>query len=513
MWIANAERARNLDERSEKNFGISPAILMERAGSAVFEAMSQLVPETGRVAVFCGRGHNGGDGFVTARIAHEKNYRVDLIVAANEEDLCDLTREQMWSARKAGLEPIFADDARWHRRMEQVGAKDVIIDALLGIGASKEVHTKIKESIQAINRSGVPVISVDVPSGICCNTGEELGESIWALRTVTFGMAKPYLFQGIGLEHAGYWSVSEIGYPQVLLTEPTEARLLDGEWVANLLPERLKASHKGDNGHVLIIAGSKWMRGAASLAAMAAFSAGAGMVTVAGIESVCEAVANNVPEALLLPLPEVDGVISPDAAELIFKHEHKFYSALIGPGISTEEPAQQFLAKLFSQWSLPCVLDADALNAVSNGLTPPQCECVFTPHPGEMSRLLQSSIAEIQADRFQSVDNAILKFKQAVLLKGPYSIVGEPGQPMLVNCTGNSGQASAGMGDVLGGVVATLMAQDLPGYYAAGCGMFWHGAAADVCAETFGPIGYKASDLARALPQARARIVAACEER
>jgi ADP-dependent NAD(P)H-hydrate dehydratase / NAD(P)H-hydrate epimerase len=512
MWIANAARTRLLEQKTELEFGITTPVLMERAGMAVFDAMRQLLPDGGRVAVVCGQGHNGGDGLVAARYAAERNYKIDLLMAAGECHLVPETESQLQLARNAGLDPIFPDDARWQRKLEQLSSKDVIIDALLGIGAKREVHSEIKHAIQAINRSGVPVVSVDVPSGICCDTGEELGESVWALRTVTFGMAKPFLFQGIGLEHAGYWTVAEIGFPQILLTEPTEARLLDGEWVASLLPERLKASHKGDNGHVLIIAGSKWMRGAATLAAIGAINSGAGLVTVAGIEEVCAAVAAHVPEVLLMPLPQVDGVISPDAIQTIMRYEHKFSSILIGPGLSTEAPVLEFVNRLFRRSFAPMVIDADALNALASGIELPDTECVLTPHPGEISRLLHCSIAEVQADRFRTVHHAVHDTKQCVLLKGPYSIVGEPGQPMMVNCTGNPGQASAGMGDVLGGMIATLMAQDLPGYYSAGCSMFWHGAAADICAEEIGQIGYKASDVARMLPQARNRIVASCSE-
>jgi NAD(P)H-hydrate epimerase len=246
------------------------------------------------------------------------------------------------------------------------------------------------------------------------------------------------------------------------------------------------------------------------LAAKAALRSGAGLVTVAGIASVCEAVAANVPEAMLLPLPENDGVISADAARVLLQHKTKYHATLFGPGMTHDQPVLEFLEKVWQEWTQPCVVDADALNAVSKGVRLPRAECVLTPHPGEMSRLLQLSIAEIQSDRFRTVSHAVQKFKQCVLLKGPYTIVGEPGQPMLVNCTGNPGLASGGMGDVLGGVITTLLAQDLPGYYAAGCGMFWHGTAADLCAGEIGCIGYKASEVADALPKARARIVSAC---
>ncbi len=513
MWISTAEHSSTIDRRASEEFGVPAKVLMERAGLAVFQAVKELLPNGGRITVFCGKGNNGSDGFVVARLALEDHFVVDCLVATEEDNLTPDAREQMVMARAQGVQPIFYSDARWQRKAESLGCRDLIVDALLGTGAKCEVKAGIKEAIQFINRSGVPVVSVDVPSGICCNTGEELGESVWALRTVTFGLPKRFLFEGIGIEHAGYWTVAEIGIPSVLLNEPTMARLIDSEWVANLLPERLRASNKGDNGSILIVAGSHAMRGAASLAAKAAVRGGAGLVTVAGISDVLNAVSANVPEAILLPLPERNGVISPDAAPIIIENQKRFDSALFGPGMTHEQPVLDFLSSVWQEWDRPCVIDADALNAVSKGVCLPDVECVLTPHPGEMSRLLHCSVAEIQADRFRTVIQAVDELDRCILLKGPYTIVAEPGQPMMVNCTGNPGLASAGMGDVLGGLIATLLAQDLPGYYAASCGMYWHGASADVCSTEIGPIGYSASDVADTLAKARCRIVSACHRK
>jgi NAD(P)H-hydrate epimerase len=513
MWISTAEHSKQIDRRASEEFGVPAKVLMERAGLAVFDAVKELLPNGGRISVFCGKGNNGGDGFVVARLALDHHFLVDCLVAAEEDGLSPEAHEQMRIARAQGIQPIFYSDARWHRKTDALGCRDLIVDALLGTGARCEVKGSIKESIQLINRSGVPVVSVDVPSGICCNTGEELGESVWALRTVTFGLPKRFLFEGIGLEHAGYWTVSEIGIPAALLNEPTTARLVDCDWVSNLLPERLRASHKGENGSILIVAGSRNMRGAASLAAKAAVRSGAGLVTVAGIPEVLNAVAANVPEAILMPLPEKDGVVSADAAKILLANQSKYHSALFGPGLTHEAPVLDFLAEVWKDWDRPCVIDADALNAVSKGVAMPKTECVLTPHPGEMSRLLHCSIAEIQSDRFRTVSQAVEELGRCVLLKGPYTIVGEPGQPMIVNCTGNPGLASAGMGDVLGGIIATLLAQDLPSYYAASCGMYWHGMSGDICATEIGPIGYSASDVADALAKARCRIVSACHRK
>jgi hydroxyethylthiazole kinase-like uncharacterized protein yjeF len=235
-------------------------------------------------------------------------------------------------------------------------------------------------------------------------------------------------------------------------------------------------------------------------------------VTVASVPSVCERVSAHLPEVLLLPLPETNGVISGDAARAILERQSKVQGALFGPGLTHEAPVLDLLKRVWSEWRTPCVIDADALNAISTGLELPRADCVLTPHPGEMSRLLQSSIAEIQADRFSTVRQAVLKFGQCVLLKGPYSIIGEPNQPMLVNTTGNPGLASGGMGDVLGGVAATLLAQELPTYYALSCAAYWHGLAGDLCAEEIGPTGFTASEVADRLPQARVKITNACDQ-
>jgi NAD(P)H-hydrate epimerase len=510
MWIATSEQCRNIDSRASEEFGIPAKVLMERAGLAVFEAVREMLPGGGHISVFCGKGNNGGDGFVVARLAKDHKFRVDLLVAAEESELTPEAAEQMRSARAQGLEPIYYSDPRWARKTDCLGCRDLIVDALLGTGAKSNVRGAVKSAIQSINRSGVPVVSVDVPSGIQCDTGEELDESVWALRTVTMGMPKPFLFEGIGLEHSGYWTVAEIGYPSALLKEPTHARLVDNDWVANLLPERLRSSNKGDNGSVLIVAGSHRMRGAATLSASAALRSGAGLVTVASIASVCDAVAANLPEVLLLPLPEQDGALGPEAARVLLESDVKAKSAVFGPGMTHEAPVLEFLSRVWDGWDRPCVVDADALNAVSLGVPLPRSECVLTPHPGEMSRLLKLSVAEVQCDRFRTVEMAVGRYLKCTLLKGPYSIVGEPDQAMMVNNSGNAGLASGGMGDVLSGIIATLLAQELPGYYAASCGMYWHGCSGDHCATEQGCIGYSATDVANNLPKARAKIVGTC---
>jgi hydroxyethylthiazole kinase-like uncharacterized protein yjeF len=511
VWIANAERCREMDRRASEEFEVPLRSLMEQAGKAVFREIRRQLPDGGRVSIFCGCGNNGGDGFVAARLAQENGYQVECLVAGNEQVLGDLPRGQMACARAQGVPILFATDRRYQRRLECLGCRDLAIDALLGTGVKGEARGPVLEAIQAINRSGVPVISVDVPSGIDCDSGEELGESVWARKTITFGLPKPFLFQGTGLEHAGSWEVADIGFPPSLLVEPTDARLIGCEWVAGMVPERMRSSHKGDNGHALIVAGSQSMPGAAVMAAKSAIRSGAGLVTVAAIPYVCQIVASHVPECIFFPLPESDGMVAPEAADLILESSERWQSGVVGPGLTHREPVLEFLRRLWAEWKIPTVVDADALNAVSLGVPLPPADCVLTPHPGEMSRLIRASTAEIQSDRFGAVRQAVQAFGHCCLLKGPYSIVGDQGEPLHVNPTGNSGMASGGMGDVLSGVIATLLAQSVPPFYAASSAMYWHGMAGDLCAQELGNVGYSAMDVANALPRARAKIVASCD--
>ncbi len=506
MWIANAERSQEMDRLAQSEFGIKCSDLMERAGLAVFEIVQELLPEGGAITVFCGKGNNGGDGLVVARLAAGE-FKVDCLIAAHENELCDNARFQLQIAVEHRITPIFRDNPLWATKLDSLKKQDLIVDGLLGTGAKGEVQGTVLQAIQAINQSAVPVVAIDVPSGIDCDTGEELGASVRAVRTITFGLPKPFLFQGLGMEQAGSWTVADIGFPSALLMEPTDARLLE----CACLPKRKVSSHKGNNGTVLTVAGSHRMRGAAALAAMAAQRAGAGLVTVAAIESVCEAVMALVPEATLIPLPENNGVISADAARLVLERRGQFDAALFGPGLTTEDPVAEFLERVWREWDCPCCIDADGLNCIALGLKPPAGSCVLTPHPGEMARLLHTSVAAVQADRFKTIKFAQEKYGKTLLLKGPHSLVANTDKPPAVNSTGNRGMATAGMGDVLSGVITTLLAQGLSAYDAASSGMFWHGFAGDLCAASVGPIGFTASEVAAALPEARAKIMATCE--
>ncbi|MEQ1821587.1 MAG: NAD(P)H-hydrate dehydratase [Fimbriimonadaceae bacterium] len=487
MWIATKSRCQEIDRLAQSEFGIAQSDLMEAAGQSVFNVVCEWIPIGRRLAVVCGKGKNGADGFVVARLARQAGYAVTCLVGASELELNDAAANQLKRLRRVGVEPIFCDRPGFFETLDEYLNQDLIVDALLGTGADGLVREPYKTLIEAMNRSVAEIVCVDIPSGLACDTGEPLGICINASETVTFGLPNPFLFQGQGQEMTGVWSVADIGFPQDLLAEPTDAELLTE--VAHLLPKRAVASHKGSNGSLIIIAGSSDMRGAAVLAARAALRAGIGLVTVASIESVLAAVAAHCPEATLMG----------QSADLIRSRLDRYDAAIFGPGLSTDPHAEALLRDLWADWDLPCVVDADALNLVASGVPLPTAKCVLTPHPGEMARLMPGE----SDTRFGLAKKAAAKFNNVIVLKGAYTLIATHGEAVAVNTCGNSGMATAGMGDVLSGVIGTLLAQGLSCSDAAKLGVFWHAKAGDACRDKIGSVGFTAMEVADALVGAR----------
>lgn len=263
--------------------------------------------------------------------------------------------------------------------------------------------------------------------------------------------------------------------------------------------ERAPDSSKRDYGCLLIVAGSESMPGAAGLAVSGAIRSGIGLVTVASVASVIESVSVRMPEALILKLESQDGAVVGEVNEI---RARTWDAAVFGPGLSTHPGTLSFLGELWDEWRSPCVVDADALNAVANGVEMPRCDCVLTPHEGEIARLLNVEVGNVRQDRVGAVNAAAAKFRCSVVLKGHNSLVATPGKELYINHTGNPGMATGGMGDVLSGVVGTLLAQGYSPHEAAKIGVYWHGLAGDFCAKKVGPYGYTASEVAGALPEA-----------
>ncbi|MFM9874194.1 MAG: NAD(P)H-hydrate dehydratase [Fimbriimonadaceae bacterium] len=503
MWITNREQSREIDRRATEEFGIPGSDLMETAAQAITELAITVVPAEARIAVLCGPGNNGGDGLVVARLLHKLGYKITLLLTSPEEHLSPLAKEQLKKARYLKLEPIFPQNPQFQTKLDNLGTNDLIIDGLLGTGSHGTPRSPIDEVITAANHSQTPILSIDIPSGIDCDSGIAPAQFIRATHTITFGNPKPFLFQNQGLEASGNWSVAPINFPPELLNEPSDAEYITQ---FNILKPRTKSSHKGTSGRLLIVAGSDNMPGAAILAAHAALRSGIGLVTLASTPEVCHVASHHLPEILLHPLPTQAGVISSLSSRNLLEIQSKFDSAVFGPGLSTHSEISKLLKSIFPVWHIPTVIDADALNAISQGVPLPTSPCVLTPHPGELARLINRSTEKIQSDRYASVRQATIQFNQTILLKGAHSIVSSPNQPCAINSTGNPGMATGGMGDALCGIIATLLAQGHSSHESAIAGMFWHGLAADLCAQEIGPAGYTATDLIRNLPRTRAKL-------
>ncbi len=506
MWIGTAAQCRELDRVAiEENYCTSLG-LMEIAGEIVVDAILHSGLDTDRCVVFCGTGNNGGDGFVIARLLQDRGFEVTAVLAGDEARMSPdcLTNFNLWE--EAGGQTFPFEINRLEVIEAELSRADLAVDALLGTGQEGELRGEIRDACVLLANANCPVVSVDIPTGINADTGESLGTHVHAALTVSFEMAKLGFFQNDGVEATGDWLVESLGIPPKVYPEKPDAVVLDELAVGEMLGIRPLSSHKGANGHVLIVAGSFRMRGAAVLAAEGALRAGAGLVTVAGISEVMDAVAASVPEALLLPLEDTDGVLGPESVSDLLDQQDRYDCAVFGPGLTTHEKTRSFLQEVWKSWETPSVVDADALNALSLGLELPAGPCVLTPHPGEMARLLGMGSERVQADRFGAVMRAAAKYGHVVILKGAYTLTAAPGSAVVVNPTGNPGMASGGMGDVLAGVIGSLIGQGLDPMQASVCGTFLHGLAGDLAAQSGGEIGLIASDVCGTIPSARAKL-------
>jgi NAD(P)H-hydrate epimerase len=496
MWIATAQQCKEIDRHTREQWGISSAELMENAGKAVFKVVEDDLMTGDTITVLCGKGNNGGDGLVVARLAQKAKLKVRCLIAAEKNELSPDSQERLQEALDVGVTVTYPSHPNWKKDLRDLHLSGLVVDALLGIGARGEVTGHIRECIEAMQDAIATVIAVDVPSGIDTDTGAILGVAVKATKTITLGLPKRFLFQGEGQEYSGDWEVADIGLPDHLLSENRETDILIDTYSADhrFPPRRSKTSHKGANGSVLIVAGSIRYPGAATLATMGAIHSGAGLVTVAAPQAICDIVAHHVPEAIFLPLPETN------PAEAILAEMDRYDAAVFGPGKTTEEPILDFWRALWPNWTKPCIIDADGLNALALGIDPPKASFAITPHPGEAARLLGIKKDDINARRFEVVKQLADKFQCAALLKGANSMIADHEEHgVFVNLTGNPGMASAGMGDVLSGVVGTLLAQGLESIDALICAAYWHGYAGDCLSHGF---GITASALARELPAA-----------
>ena len=505
MKLVTTEQMRSLDRAAIDDYGIPSVVLMENAGRAVAEAAAQMLDGPGRVVVVCGRGNNGGDGFVAARHLSNRSVPVEVYLLAAVDDLQGDAATNCHIAQQMNLPICESPDPAVLEAA--LSSADLIVDAILGTGISGAVRGPAKAAISAINQSPARVLAVDIPSGISGDTGQVMGVAVQADRTLTFGLPKIGHYCYPGRDHCGEIELVDISLPAVLVgSADLPTNLTTSQDAAAMLPPRWADMHKGDAGRLLIVAGSPGMTGAAAMAGLAAVRSGAGLVTV-GIPASLNAILEvKCTEVMTLLLPETaHGSLAPEARDEILKFAESCDAVALGPGLSQVSETAELARQLIERISTPLVVDADGLNACA-GATEPlknrEAPTIITPHPGELSRLIGQSVADIQQDRITAARQAAQELQCVVVLKGAGTVIADPSGEVWVNPTGNAGMASGGVGDVLTGVIGGLLAGGGNVMEAAISGVYCHGLAGDLAEEYCGQRALIASDLLVQLPAA-----------
>ena len=492
-------------DRESAELGVTVEELMENAGREVARAVVNLLGGSygRRALVVCGKGNNGGDGWVAARYLDRWGMGVTVVMAEPST---------LRGAAGANFSRFAGRGGRWREFSPQflereLARAEVVIDAIFGTGFRGRPDGHLAHAIRSINRGEVPVVAVDIPSGVEGETGAVRGDAVTARSTIALGALKPGLVFHPGAAHAGEVAVADIGFPRDLVR--TDLWLVEAADVSAWLTPRDVEAHKRSVGVVLVVAGSKNMTGAAALSAEAAYRGGAGLVTLAAPPSVLGAVQPTIPDLTYLPLPETpEGTVSRDAWPALRERLQGVDAVAIGPGLTTHPSTVDLVRTLVAESPVPFVLDADGLNAFvgrSSLLAERASDAVLTPHAGEFGRLTGLSGKEVLEDRVGHARKAAAEFRCAVLLKGPRTVVADPTGKALVNPTGGSYLATGGTGDVLTGAIAAFLSRGLPPAHAGALGAYAQGAAGQLAAERQGE-GTTASDVVFHLGEALTRL-------
>jgi len=501
-----------LEQRAQDAFGVPVSALMDRAGARTAEVARRLLRQSGgrRVVVLVGKGNNGGDGLVAAGdLAGDGPVEVLLTAPAAEIRGEPAVRLAALRGRPVRIRDAASlDDADLDRLLRD---SDLTVDAIFGTGFRGPAVGVPARVIEAANRTDVPILAVDVPSGVDATTGRADAPCVRAAATVTMGLPKIGLVQYPAAAYAGTLFVAEIGLPaEALDAARIPTALATAAWVDRTVPLRPQDGQKGQFGRVALIAGSRGFVGAAILSARGAIRAGAGLVTVGLPGSLAAVVPASLPEAMTRALPETpDGTLAEIALDQIVVLAQTASVIAIGPGLGVHPAVSALVRGFLPRAACPVVLDADALNVLAGdpeALRHAPGPIVITPHPGEMARLLGGTVPDVQRDRVETARSAAATFRATVVLKGARTVVAEPAGRAVIIPTGNAAMATGGMGDVLTGAVAALIAQGMPVFEAAACAAYLHGLAGDLAAATRGELGLLAHEVADEIPRALARV-------
>ncbi len=514
MRVLTPAQMREAERRTIEERGVPSLRLMERAGEEVVAAIEAHVESRpGPVTVLCGRGNNGGDGWVVARLLRERGWDVHGVLFGRADDVSGDARKNMERARQVGIPAAeVQDDDDWDRCRSRLAAGCLIVDALFGTGLTRPLTGLLATVARDVNAAGGSVVAIDLPTGLLSDLSRRDDPCLRAALTVTF--AAPKLALALRPAPAGRVIVADIGVPAAVVAElaAPRIRLLAAETIRPLVPVRPTEAHKGDFGRVVIAAGSRGRTGAARLAGLGALRAGAGLVTVATPASCLGLVAQE-PEYMTLGLPDEEGVATGDGLEELLAGQWDVVAA--GPGLGTGAGCRKIVRALLDRPDRgPLVLDADALTVCGEHRDllrgrvrgRPAAPVVITPHPGEMARLSGTTVADVQRDRVAAAHSFATEHGVHVVLKGARTVIAAPDGAVAINTTGNPGLAKGGSGDVLTGVVAAWLGQVRDVDAAVALAVHLHGLAGDLAAREMGESGVLARDIARCLGPATARM-------
>jgi ADP-dependent NAD(P)H-hydrate dehydratase / NAD(P)H-hydrate epimerase len=508
MRLVTAQQMRAIDRRAIEEIGIPGFELMEKAGRGIADFIKDILngeTKGRRVAIFCGRGNNGGDGYVIARYLHSWGATVQVFLLAEHSQIEGDALVNLQKIEQVGLRitKIGVRDA-----LPILSGVDLVVDGIFGTGFHGQVEPGIAKVIDYLNSSGVPILAIDTPSGLDNDTGGVTGTCIKATYTATLALPKigQYFYPGRG--QCGQIKIIDIGIPaEAVAGEEIPVNLTTAGKVKQLIPDRKPTSHKGDCGKLLIIAGSVGLTGAATLAAEAAVKSGSGLVTVGVPKSLNDILEVKLTEAMTKPLPENRNYrcLAVRAHGVILESIATADAVCLGPGIGRNHETMELFRRIIAKLAKPAILDADGLFAFSSKpelLRDCPADLVLTPHVGEFARLCGKPIGEIQADRLGCATAFAKEIGKVVLLKGVPTLVASPEGKVFINPTGNAGMATGGSGDVLTGVIGSLLALGIGGLEAAICGAYLHGLAGDLAQKSVGTFGLVAGDIVNALPKA-----------
>lgn len=509
MKVATAEQMQELDRKAIETYRIPGIVLMENAGKGAAEILFHQFPDLSgkKVAIIAGKGNNGGDGFVIARHLFNRHVSVKVYLLADPQGLRGdaETNYQIFKRMKGEIVPV-PSSKEFLKIKRDLERADLLIDGIFGTGLDAEVRGYYREVIDYLNSLHKTIVAIDIPSGLDANSGKPLGTAIRATLTVTFGLPKLGLLIHPGLDYVGELRVVDIGIPRTLVEEEKIQTYLleEKEIMDKITAPRRPNTHKGDYGHLLVLAGSPGKTGAAAMACEAALRIGAGLVTLGIPKSLNPIMEVKLTEVMTEPLPETKKqTLGLRALDPILRLCENKKALVLGPGIGTVKETQTLILKLIKKIDLPVIIDADGLTALSTdlkSLPPHNRSVVLTPHPGEMARMLQSTSKVVQEDRIGTSRSFSTTHRVFVVLKGHRTVIATPQGEVYINPTGNPGMASGGTGDVLTGMIGGLICQGNDILSSLKMAVFLHGLVGDRVAREKGEKSLVATDLIAHLP-------------